>query len=340
VTKREGTVLSVPFYYEECGETMTTLVNDIAKITLSTPFAVGDVNVYLVKGDALTLVDAGPLTDTAWMQLTDQLSLLGYTPQDIEQIVLTHHHPDHAGLLDRFSSDVTVYGHTYNRFWLNRDDHFHEEYDRFFTKLAMESGLPEEYLPAIPKFKSPLKFMGNRKLDVAIAEGDSVPGLGGWSVIETLGHAQSHLSFYRERDGVLIAGDHILAAISPNPLIEPPFEGEMERTKPLLQYNASLKKLLDFPISLAYTGHGDNVTDVHGLIPRRLGKQEERARDVFGMIKGNRVTVFEICKRLFPSVYRKELGLTLSETIGQLDYLESNQSIRKEKHEGIYYYFA
>jgi glyoxylase-like metal-dependent hydrolase (beta-lactamase superfamily II) len=330
----------LPFYYEECGEFMTTLVNDIAKITLSTPFAVGDVNVYLVKGDALTLVDAGPLTDTAWVQLTGQLSLLGYTPLDIEQIVLTHHHPDHAGLLDRFSSSVKIYGHPYNKFWLDRNEYFHDVYDRFFLQLAIESGLPQEYLRAIHKFKSPLKFMGNRKLDIEIKEGDVIPGMEDWTIIETLGHAQSHLSFYRESDGVLIAGDHILANISPNPLIEPPFEGELERSKPLLQYNASLKKLLDIPISLAYTGHGDNITEVHGLIPRRLGKQDERARGVLEMIKGNRLTVFDICKTLFPSVYQKELGLTLSETIGQLDYLESLHYIKKEMHEGVYYYFA
>jgi glyoxylase-like metal-dependent hydrolase (beta-lactamase superfamily II) len=339
---REGDVVlaAYPFYYEECGEFMTTLVNDIAKITLSTPFAVGDVNVYLVKGDALTLVDAGPLTDTAWVQLTEQLSLLGYTPQDIEQIVLTHHHPDHAGLLDRFSSSVKIYGHPYNKFWLDRNDHFHEVYDRFFHQLAIQSGLPQEYVRAIHKFKSPLKFMGNRKLDIEIKEGDVIPGMEEWKIIETLGHAQSHLSFYRESDGTLIAGDHILANISPNPLIEPPFEGELERSKPLLQYNASLKKLLDIPISLAYTGHGDNITDVHGLIPKRLGKQDERARGVLEMIKGNRLTVFDICKTLFPTVYQKELGLTLSETIGQLDYLESLHYIKIECHEGIYYYFA
>ncbi|NMH68724.1 MBL fold metallo-hydrolase [Bacillus sp. RO3] len=319
---------------------MTTFVNDIAKMTLSTPFAVGDVNVYLVKSDALTLMDAGPLTDTAWFQLTDQLSLLGYKPQDIEQIVLTHHHPDHAGLLDRFSSHVKMIGHPYNKFWLERDDHFHEVYDRFFLQLATESGLPQEYLRAIPKFKAPLRFMGNRKLDMDINEGDVIPGMEEWKVIETLGHAQSHLSFYRESDGVLIAGDHLLANISPNPLIEPPFDGEFIRTKPLLQYNASLKKLLDIPISLAYTGHGDNIRDVHKLIPKRLEKQDERARGVLEMLKGNRLTVFDICKTLFPSVYQKELGLTLSETIGQLDYLESFPYIKKEMQDGVYYYFA
>ncbi|WP_064091125.1 MBL fold metallo-hydrolase [Rossellomorea aquimaris] len=316
------------------------LENNIAKITLSTPFAVGDVNIYLVKGEALTLVDVGPLTNTAWIQLTEELASLGYKPEDIEQIVLTHHHPDHAGLLDRFPSSVKVYGHKYNRFWLHRDNYFHDVYDRFFLKLAIESGLPQEFLSAIPKFKTPLKFMGDRKLDVSIGEGDAIPGLEEWNIIETLGHAQSHLSFYRERDGVLIAGDHILAHISPNPLIEPPFDGEEERTKPLLQYNASLSKLQDIPISRAYTGHGEDISDVHALIPKRLRKQDERAQSVLHMIKGNRFTVLEICQKLFPSVYKKELGLTLSETIGQLDYLESLDLIKKEKTDGVYYYFV
>ena len=42
----------------------------IHKIIIPTPFAVGDVNAYLVKGDALTLIDAGPKTDEALIALT------------------------------------------------------------------------------------------------------------------------------------------------------------------------------------------------------------------------------------------------------------------------------
>lgn len=34
----------------------------IIPIALPTPFAVGDVNIYLLRGEALTLVDAGPNT--------------------------------------------------------------------------------------------------------------------------------------------------------------------------------------------------------------------------------------------------------------------------------------
>ncbi len=79
---------------------MTTA--DIIPIRVPTPFAVGDVIVYLVKGDALTLIDCGPKTKEAAAALKEQLAAVHIEMSDIEQIVLTHHHADHAGLLDCF----------------------------------------------------------------------------------------------------------------------------------------------------------------------------------------------------------------------------------------------
>jgi glyoxylase-like metal-dependent hydrolase (beta-lactamase superfamily II) len=42
------------------------------------------------------------------------------------------------------------------------------------------------------------------KVDRTLKENDLI---GGFSVIETPGHSSGHLSFYREKDGVLIIGD-------------------------------------------------------------------------------------------------------------------------------------
>lgn len=103
---------------------MTEWKNGIAKITLPTPFAVGDVNVFLIKGDRLTLVDVGPNTESAWEALKSQLNDLKLHPGDIEQVILTHHHPDHSGLLDRFSPSLEVYGHFLNERWINRNQSF------------------------------------------------------------------------------------------------------------------------------------------------------------------------------------------------------------------------
>ena len=87
--------------------------------------------------------------------------------------------------------------------------------------------------------------MGERPLDVILAEGDALPGYPGWIVLETPGHAQSHIVFWNEKKGAMIGGDLVLEKVSSNPLIEPPLDSELGRPHSLLQYNASLKRLLD-----------------------------------------------------------------------------------------------
>ncbi|MHC8522461.1 MBL fold metallo-hydrolase [Rossellomorea sp. H39__3] len=136
-------------------------------------------NVYLLKGDALTLVDVGPLTEEAWESLTAQIGEAGYGPGDIEQVVLTHHHPDHAGLVERFAPSVEIIGHPYNRHWLHRDAGFLDDYGTFFFDLARESGVDEEILSRITSFEHLLTLMGNRPLDRCVEEGENCPGFRG-----------------------------------------------------------------------------------------------------------------------------------------------------------------
>ncbi|MCM3571768.1 MULTISPECIES: MBL fold metallo-hydrolase [Mesobacillus] len=300
----------------------------IAKLTLPTPFPVGDVNAYLIKGDRLTLVDAGTKTEDSWESFKSQLSDLKLKPDDIEQVILTHDHPDHVGMLDYFSPDLAVHGHHLNERWINRTSEFEKEHKEFYEKFFLQSAIPEPYfVPSMKVMKKTLVFSCDRSLTGTIQENDVPPALPGWRVIETPGHAQSHIVLLREKDGTMIAGDTVLAGISPNPLLEPPLPGESERPKPLVQYNATLKKLQEYPIGLVYTGHGTEITELHSLIEKRLARQHDRALQVRGMLEGRELTVFGICKLLFPTVYERELNLTISETVGQLDYLQALDAI-------------
>ncbi|WP_316569703.1 MBL fold metallo-hydrolase [Neobacillus sp. YIM B06451] len=310
----------------------------IAKITLPTPFAVGDVNVYAIKGDRLALVDVGPKTDEAWDSLKFQLSELGLALEDIEMVVLTHDHPDHAGVLDYFPKSLEVYGHPLNERWINRTDEFMAMHDRFYLGLFNEFGIPERYHRLAGQLKKSLKYSCNRSLTGELFEGDNPSGLPDWQVIETPGHAQSHIALYREKDGVLLAGDHIIAHISPNPLLEPPIAKGIERPRPQLQYNRSLAKLRDYPVGLVYTGHGTNVSRLPELIERRLTRQHERAMNVKKMLEDGPKTVFDLCRQLFPAAFERELGLTLSETAGQIDYLLSLGEIEPVQNGEIKYF--
>ncbi|PLR86048.1 MBL fold metallo-hydrolase [Bacillus canaveralius] len=314
--------------------------NGIAVLTLLTPFPVGDVNIFLIKGERLTLIDVGPKTEAAWESFKSQLKELKLTPRDIEQVILTHHHPDHVGLLDFFPPSLEVYGHPLNERWLNRTDTFFEEHKEFFHRLFVEFAIPERFFPYIEAMKKTLKFSCNRSLTGTITEGDTPPGLDDWKVLNTPGHAQSHIALWRETDGVAIGGDLLLATISPNPLLEPPLPGETERPAPQLQYNASIKKLLNYPIQCMYAGHGPEIRNVAELVEKRLAKQHERAMLVKSWLEAAPLTVFEICQRLFPAVYERELTLTISETVAQLDYLRSLGEIDMMKDNKAYLYKA
>ena len=232
-----------------------------------------------------------------------------------------------------------MYGHVYNDLWLTRDPAFFVYHDEFYLERLKEEGVPEKYYSWVEKMKRPVAFLGNRPLDVTLEEGDSLPGHPGWTVIETLGHAQSHVSFWHAENKEMIGGDHILEKISSNPLIEPPLDPSAGRPQAMLQYNESLRKVLAMPVEKIYSGHGNEVVNVHALIAHRLERQHDRAMKVHAMIAEQPLTIFELTQKLFPSVYEKELGLTLSETIGQVDYLlAEGLAIESRDQNGVFSY--
>ncbi|MBM7701632.1 MBL fold metallo-hydrolase [Metabacillus iocasae] len=316
------------------------MVTQIHKIVLPTPFDVGDVNVYLLEGDSLTLVDAGVKTEEAWKKFNEELGRIGFAVSDIEQVVLTHHHPDHVGLLDYLDKDIKVIGHQHNEVWITQDNDFLKHYEAFFLEFFTQSGIDPVFLSFLPKLKSTLKYSCHRSLTSTVKEGDFIQGLTGWKVLETPGHAQSHIALYHEQQQLLIGGDVLISHISSNPLIEPPQSKYEERAKSQIQYNDTLRRLLTFPIKRVYTGHGEEVENAHDLIQERLNKQHERAYKVLKLIKEQPRTAFQICTKLFPKVYEKQLGLTMSETIGQLDYLENLGEVKIDSSQQHWVYYA
>jgi glyoxylase-like metal-dependent hydrolase (beta-lactamase superfamily II) len=60
-------------------------------------------NWYLLEaGGRLTVLDAGLPGD--WREFCSALSRLGHRPTDIDAVLITHHHPDHAGNAARLQS--------------------------------------------------------------------------------------------------------------------------------------------------------------------------------------------------------------------------------------------
>lgn len=318
---------------------MTVKADTIHQLTIPTPFLVGPVHSYLICGDKLTLVDVGPLTEEGQESLVSQLKSIGFSIADIEQVILTHHHPDHIGLTKLFTSAVLI-GHRYLRPWLKQDEEFFNRYITFFKDFYSVHGVPFATIERISKsMHAYMGFMEKTDLDVIVSHGDEVPGLKGWRVLEVPGHAQSHIMIVRSEDQIAIGADVLLKTVSSNALLEAPMEEGQERPKTLLQYRKSLKLVSDLNLKRLLPGHGDIIEDVRELVEKRLQDQWVRANLIKDLLGDNRWSAHEISLQLFKEKHRKQPELTFSETFGHLDLLVEHNELTATKEDGIFLFY-
>ena len=87
---------------------------EVCSMIVPASYGLKSVNFYLVKQEkSLTLIDAGFNTDECWEALQHTLKQNGYELHDITEILLTHHHIDHIGLVNRIVAKhpIPVYAH-------------------------------------------------------------------------------------------------------------------------------------------------------------------------------------------------------------------------------------
>jgi glyoxylase-like metal-dependent hydrolase (beta-lactamase superfamily II) len=309
---------------------------DIHKLVIPTPYTIGDVNAFLVKGDTLTLFDAGPKTTKAYEALKWGIQSCGYEMSDIEQVVLTHHHPDHVGWVDAFPK-AHIVGHAYVDHWLRQKQEFLDYRSDFYRYHLIRQAVPEEYVEKIVKSRGELDLFGTTPLTHFMQDGDEVPGHPDLYAIYTPGHAQSHFIFHDKKTNTVIGGDLLLQSVAPNPLVEPPVSLSFERPKSMVQYQESLLKLRNLEAKKVYAGHGEDIVSALELISLRLDRDLSRCEQVYQLLDQPKA-VFDITKQLYPSIYISQLGLTLSKTIGYLDLLERDGRVQSEQVGDVYMY--
>lgn len=314
----------------------------VIPIALPTPFPVGDVNVYLIADDPLTLVDTGPKTPEAAQALRENLGRHGFKLSDIRRIILTHAHEDHCGLAKTIwdeAKNAEIYihkwetGHLFGR--LAREEQRH---------LIRRAGVSEEIWRRMHDFYASFRFLTDALEDGDFKELKDEAELefasGTWRVLHTPGHTPGSCSILREANRTLLAGDCILKRLTPNPVLAPdPFAPE-KRFHSLAEYLVSLAKIRNYSPTYIYTGHGEPVTDYEELFNRYVRAIDERQAKVINLLGKNGASAFEIAQKLFPQSFEKDsqVFLAVSEAIAHLDYAESNGKITVEIKDGIEFY--
>ena len=315
---------------------------NIISISIPTPFYVGDVNVYLIREDPITLIDVGPKTQDAADTLRRELTRNGVKFSDIRRIVLTHAHEDHCGLTKQIrdeSKDAEIFihewetGHLFGRL-------AHEEH----RQLMMRSGVPDSVFEEMRILYEDISLLTD-----SLERSDLQPlcddmelefDTGSLRVLHTPGHTPGSCSFVREADRTLICGDCILKRITPNPILAQDPVDPSKRFPSLAEYLVSLARLRSFSPTLAYGGHGGPVTDFEEIFHRYVRSIDDRQKKVIALVSSAGTTAFEVAKQLFADSFDHDVHrfLAISEAIAHLDYAESEGKVGVEMSSGVEFY--
>ena len=314
----------------------------IIPLTIPTPFYVGDVNVYLIKEDPVTLIDVGPKTPEAARALRDKLAANGVSFGDIRRIVLTHAHEDHCGLAKQVrdeAKNAEILVHNWETGQLfGRLSHEHHK------RLLLRSGVPAGVFDEMRTLYAKISLLTD-----ALDDGEFLPlkdemelefESGSLSVIHTPGHTPGSCSFAREANRTLICGDCVLKRITPNPIVSPDPVDPERRFPSLAEYLVSLAKLRAFKPTLVYGGHGEAVTDFEEIFNRYVRAIEDRQKRVISLVSKSGSTAFDVAQQLFPKSFDHDVHrfLAVSEAIAHLDYAESEGKVAIEINGNVEFY--
>ena len=324
----------------------TQITDDIIQVELPLPFALRIVNCYLIRGDTgWSIIDTGiniPEARQKWLAVFDELAI---RPHQLEQIILTHNHPDHFGLsgwLQTWASQnqdskppiwiSEIDNHQTDLIWRNHDSNG-------LRQQLIRSGMPEKMVefvvtemqktvsmtkphpPVMQSLSTEKPFqIGNRIVEVILAEG----------------HSDGHLIFYDKAEQLMFCGDHVLMKITPN-------IGQWVHTapNPLGRFITSLNDLKHRQVELALPGHRQFITDWQGRIEELLEHHDHRLQKVAEAVEKGISTVYELAQDIFDYASHfsmHEWRFATAEILAHLEVLRFDGQVVCTEENGIWHY--
>jgi len=195
----------------------------LAKVYLKTPVETS-VNAYLINtGTKLVLIDAGAgnLFGPTLGKLITSLKAAGYTPEQVDEIYITHMHPDHVGNL--VANGKIAFANATVR--AGKADA-----DTFLSKEALDKA-PEAMKGFFQGAQASINpYVAAGKFKPIEADGELVPGI---KAVGAFGHTPGHTFYQVESKGqkLVVWGDlmHVAAVQFPDPSVTIQFDTDQKK---------------------------------------------------------------------------------------------------------------
>ncbi|MFC6081539.1 MBL fold metallo-hydrolase [Sphaerisporangium aureirubrum] len=282
--------------------------------------------VYAVESPGgIVLIDAGWNHEDAWTALRDGLATVGVNVSDLRGVVVTHYHPDHAGLAGRVREESGGW------IAMHQAD---ADLVRLYRELAGDDGrhLQVEMMrKAGAGADAEAMVTADRPIppaqpDVELQDHDLIdlPGRP-LRAIWTPGHTPGHLCLHLEDTDRMFTGDHVLPGITPHIGIYP---YDRSDTDPLTDYLASLDRLSVYTTTEALPAHEWTFPDVATRAAEIHQHHEQKLITLEALLTPTPHTIWQIAEKMtwnrpWPDLTPIQRGLAAGEAAAHLRTLES-----------------
>ena len=329
-------------------------IEGIYQIKIDVPFAVKYVCLYLfeLKGKKI-LIDSGLNMGNWKKKLFSAFEQMNISIRDIDYCIISHIHTDHIGLvkiLKKKNPELKILMHdiTHELLKWQTDNNNLKELKTQAKETAdqlIKYGINEEQGDKIIQFFTfwP-RFLQYQEPDIELHDGEVI--FDNLQVIWTPGHSFGHICIFDKKNRYLFSGDHILSRITPHigNFVVP--KGLAEKYKDhdfnniLKHYLLSLDKIDSLNPKIIFPAHQEIIYNPHERILQIKEHHKNRLTEISKLIKDNPMTAYKISRIHFgEDLDELNSYMALSEVLGHLFYLETEEKVQTiEKNGKLLYY--
>ncbi len=309
----------------------------------------GHLNSYLVtSGEKNLLIDTGLNLPQAFHSLSRGLSEAGVKLEDLTEVLLTHFHVDHVGLIPRVkeaSKNVKISIHQIeaklSEMIAEKSLDYKGNVETFLEANGAPSSIAQNLRRFHPAFFAPEAYQVLAMSAFPLEHGQELSvGDYNFQVIWTPGHSPGHICLYEPSLKVLISGDHLLPTITPH------VAQFMEEMDPLRDYLESLEKTGNIEVEVVLPAHEEVFTDHYERIQQLREHHKRRLKEVLFELKAGSLTAYMLASRVQWNVKHKSWDefplfqkyLALGETLAHLKVLEQKGRVKRTELNQLIFY--
>lgn len=290
-------------------------------------------NAYLLTGaDEVALIDTGVATAETRAQLRAGLDEHGYGFADIDTVVLTHWHYDHAGLAGEIQAagDATVYAHAADGPLIEHEAAALDALLATQTARMAEWGMPPEKRDALSKVLHGSRPQAGDPVAVdPFVDGDVIHVADqSLEVVHAPGHTAGLSCFALDGDAgpEAFVGDAILPVYTPN------IGGADARVeRPLATYAHSLEALIDRGFDTVWPGHREPIDDPAARARTILQHHRDRTSRVLQVLREHGpADAWMVSAELFGALESIHIMHGPGEAWAHLDHLEHHGLVEQD----------